>query len=156
MDNEPGDQPPDETRTERTPAFSWREIDLGVSDDDDSELPTFCWNEGPSDGDTPRNPDGLEPPEVPLTLTIPTLAAGRFHNLDDVMLHAAFAVLRQFLETEYPGHVVWRKSDLAELEALYRWWERTWMIPRPDTDEQCLEDNEMFIRLVRIRHVLWT
>ena len=156
MDNQPDDQPTDETPAERTPAFSWREIDLGASADEDSELPTFTWNENYAEGAARRTPGALEPPQVPLTLTIPTLEADQFHNLDDVMLHAALAVLRQFLETEYPGHVAWGKSDLAELEELYRWWERTWMIPRPDTDEQCVEDNEMFIRLVRIRHTLWT
>lgn len=128
-----------------------------AEDDYADDLPTFTWRDEYAQGGLhPSRPHGREPATEPLLLSIPTLEAGQFHNLDDVMLHAAFAVLRQFLETEYPGRVMWRTSDLRELEELYRWWERTWMILRPDTDAQNAEDNEMFIRLVRIRGILWT
>lgn len=120
-------------------------------------LPEFVWSEQyAAGGPQPGHPSSLERPDEPLVLTIPTLQAGKVHNLDDVMLHAAFAVLRQFLETEFPGHVAWRHSDLRELEELYRWWERTWMHLRPGSDEEYKKDDEMFVRLVRIRRILWT
>lgn len=120
------------------------------------ELPEFAWNEegGPLHG---RNTvEYRKRPTEPFVLTIPTLQSGQFHNLDDVMLHAAFAVLRQFLESEFPGPAAWRTADLRELEELYRWWERTWMIERPTSANEYEQDDEMLVRLVRIRHILWT
>lgn len=122
------------------------------------DLPTFAWDEDQLavDGPRPGHADSLERPNDPLVLAIPTLQAGQFHNLEDVMLHAAFAVLRQFLESEFPGHVRWRQAHVDELEELYSWWQRNWMRLRPGTDDEYAEDDEMFTRLVRIRHIMWT
>lgn len=137
MDTRTGRWPDDDEYAEEVPQFSWRE--------------QFA-----AGGPQPGHPDCAARPTQPLNLPIPTLQAGAFHNLDDVMLHAAFAVLRQFLEEEFPGHIRWRKSDLRELEELYRWWETTWMHQRPGDDEECRKDDEMLLRLMRIRQKLWT
>lgn len=63
-------------------------------------------------------------------LVIRTLKAG-WHDKDEVMLHAAFQLLVDFVEQEQPGkHIDWSHDNdhvqaWKEIRALYRWWTTT-------------------------------
>jgi len=76
---------------------------------------------------------------------------------DFIMLHACFQILKDFIEKEkgdeycdYEHH----KEFVDEVRFLYNWWlERSKLDWSYDTHE---EDNEMLIRLMKIRLSLWT
>lgn len=81
------------------------------------------------------------------------------------MLFAAFAILVDFVDREYPGYVDWEHSDEMraqrdEVMALYRWWtvERKSERDADDgtTDVVDDKDDEMLLRLVKVRGILWT
>ncbi len=63
-------------------------------------------------------------------LVICTLKAG-WHDKDEVMLHAAFQLLVDFVEQEQPDkHIDWSHDNdyqqaWKEIRALYRWWTKT-------------------------------
>ena len=63
-------------------------------------------------------------------LTIRTLRAG-WHDKDEVILHAAFQLLADFMEQESPGkHIDWNhdavhRRSWKEIRDLYQWWKRT-------------------------------
>ena len=60
-------------------------------------------------------------------MTIRTLRPG-WHDKDEVMLHAAFQLLVDFVEQEHPDkHIDWAHDDVhrkawKEIRDLYRWW----------------------------------
>ena len=62
-----------------------------------------------------------------MQLTIRTLRPG-WWDKDEVMLHAAFQLLADFVEQEHPDrHIDWNHDALCrrawkEIRALYRWW----------------------------------
>jgi hypothetical protein len=62
-----------------------------------------------------------------MQLTIRTLRLG-WHDKDEVMLHAAFQLLVDFVEQEHPDkHIDWNHGVLhrrawKEIRDLYRWW----------------------------------
>lgn len=81
----------------------------------------------------------------------------RWCDRDFIMLHACFQILKDFVEKEkgdehcsYEHH----KGFVDEVRFLYNWWlERVkfdWPYDRHD------EDNEMLLRLMKIRLSLWT
>jgi hypothetical protein len=106
------------------------------------------------------------------------------------LLFAAFAMLSDFVEKEYPGYVDWDydediRAARDEILALYKWWKIDRKIEHDADDkltseiyaggfdgtrpsdidhqramksEKVLEDKdqEMFIRLVKIRRAMWT
>ncbi len=105
--------------------------------------------------------------EKPSTLNIKTLS-GAYCDKDIILLHACFQLLTDFVEGEeaFTNHVDWEfneayKKAKDELEQLYHWW-----ATRKTLDDlngindfeksQYEEDNEMLIRLVKVRQFLWT
>lgn len=77
---------------------------------------------------------------------------------DAVMLHACFQILQDFVEKEngdthcdYETH----KDFVDEVRELYNWW-----LGRKNRDEDyannMYEDDEMLLRLMKIRTGLWT
>jgi hypothetical protein len=77
------------------------------------------------------------------TLTIQTLARG-WHDKDEVLLHAAFQVLVNFVETERPDKVVdWNATEIhkqawREVKRLYEWWKKTRPARRSPLDDKKL------------------
>ena len=99
-------------------------------------------------------------------LKIETLSDGWCDN-DLIMLHACFQLLKHFIEDEKPfENLSWDQDEenrfaRRELETLYNWWEQ-----RKQMEEdvlmlnnrnytQNIEDNEMLLRLVKMRLFLW-
>lgn len=81
---------------------------------------------------------------------------------DTVMLHACFQILEDCVELEkvdehvnYDAH----KDFVDEVRFLYQWWQKRKIdeyISDIDDMEQMKEDEEMLIRLMKIRCQLWT
>ena len=76
---------------------------------------------------------------------------------DEIMLHACFQILEDCVEKEhvdihcnYKAH----KKFVDEVRFLYKWWKKR--KNEEYTDNQMLEDNQMLIRLMKIRTSLWT
>ncbi|MCB0806865.1 MAG: hypothetical protein KDC05_13795 [Bacteroidales bacterium] len=103
----------------------------------------------------------------PEILNIKSLS-GDWCDKDIIILHACFQLLTDCIENEklFTGHVEWNhdeehKNAKKELENLYNWW-----IERKNADleseindlenEQYEKDNEMLIRLIKVRKYLWT
>lgn len=82
--------------------------------------------------------------------------AKTWHDRDIIMLHACFQILKDCVEKEgvdthcdYEAH----KDFVDEVRFLYKWWEkRSKEIYGEDEDE----DDEMLMRLMKIRRALWT
>ena len=81
------------------------------------------------------------------------------------MLFAAFAVLVDFVEKEYPGYVDWEYTDEMraqrdEILALHRWWTKDRADERDaddgSTDAMDDKDDAMLLRLMAVRGILWT
>ena len=84
---------------------------------------------------------------------------------DQVMLHACFQLLEDCIKEEnlLDGHTDWghdekHRAAKSELVELYEWWlER---VKKDDIDplseQQYEEDNQMLIRLIKVRWALWT
>lgn len=86
----------------------------------------------------------------------------KWHDQDQIMLHAAFQCLTNYIEKEKPGEVIdWRGTGAEaydawqEMSRLYCWWKTrdhdAWW-----TDEDDTMDDVMLERLVAIRGYLWT
>jgi len=77
---------------------------------------------------------------------------------DRIMLHACFQILQDCVEKEkvdthcnYEAH----KDFVDEVRFLYKWWNER--IEDTDYDDaQMKEDDEMLMRLMKIRTTLWT
>jgi len=103
----------------------------------------------------------------PDILKIKTLS-GDWFDKDIVMLHACFQLLTDCVENEklFTGDIDWtdNKEQInakKEIEELYNWWnERKKQEENEkfnDLDKMQYEkDNEMLIRLIKIRQYLWT
>jgi hypothetical protein len=78
------------------------------------------------------------------SLKITTLTRG-WHDKDNVLLHAAFQLLVDFIEQEKPDRIVDWSADPAhaaawkELRSLYRWWTRTRPARRSPFDDEDLK-----------------
>ncbi|MBP6430269.1 MAG: hypothetical protein KA319_00705 [Ferruginibacter sp.] len=101
-------------------------------------------------------------------LKIKTLDKGWSDN-DNIMLHACFGLLADCIENEKLlskkmfdwDHNEKTKKEKTELKALYKWWKNRIKAEqkgklKADDENQYKEDNEMLIRLVLIRNILWT
>lgn len=88
------------------------------------------------------------------TLKINSLpSAKNWIDRDEIMLHACFQLLEDCMEKEnvdtncnYEAH----KDFVDEVRFLYQWWKT-----RKQQDEDT-QDDEMLIRLMKIRTSLWT
>lgn len=102
----------------------------------------------------------MEPANV---LKIESLPNG-WRDKDDVILHACFQLLKDFVEQEKEiiEQIDWKhteetKKAKEEIDFLYNWW-----LGRVKEDiltleeKQYLEDNGMLIRLIKIRKHLWS
>ena len=99
-------------------------------------------------------------------LKIKTLPKGWCDN-DSMMLHACFKLLKKFIENEKPFKgSEWEfnaehRLVKTEMQALYKWWKKRKKLK--DSSQmmnnrlhpQNIEDNEMLLRLVKIRLFLW-
>lgn len=107
---------------------------------------------------------------------------GGYNDLPEKMFCACFALFKEFMETEYPGHVDWEYSEEmrkvhGEMKDLHDWWtNRRWRDHEehwaeygnePKTtkerrrilkrgDELDREDEAALKRLMKIRRYLWT
>jgi hypothetical protein len=73
---------------------------------------------------------------------------------DIIMLHACFQILCDFMELEKGDEHVnyeFHKDFVDEVRFLYNWWG-----DRKERDGMEGEDNEMLLRLMKIRECLWT
>jgi hypothetical protein len=106
---------------------------------------------------------------MPRQLLIQTLDTG-WVDRDFILLHACFQCLTDCVEQEklLNGHVSWDHDDTVrevhrELTTLYEWWkrravalaEKTRVIDALYSDDYAT-DNEMLIRLIKVRSYLWT
>ncbi len=102
----------------------------------------------------------MEPVNV---LKIESLPNG-WRDKDDVILHACFQLLKDFVEQEKEiiEQIDWKhteetKKAKEEIDFLYNWW-----LGRVKEDiltleeKQYLEDNGMLNRLIKIRKHLWS
>lgn len=88
------------------------------------------------------------------TLTIKTLPSAKtWIDRDEIMLHACFQILEDCIEKEnvdthcnYEVH----KDFVDEVRFLSKWWKE-----RQITNDDS-EDDEMLLRLMKIRRALWT
>jgi hypothetical protein len=88
----------------------------------------------------------------------------QWHDKDEVMIHACFQLLVDVVEKEnlFTGDIDWQHSEKevsekAEILELYNWW----LEYRGQIDEETFQkdyefENQMFIRLIKIRSRLWT
>jgi len=99
-------------------------------------------------------------------LPITTLGENWADN-DLIMLHACFQLLTNCVEQEHLFTTTeWEQNDATqhakqELEELHQWWQE-----RSEVEQQPLdpiwtrnryeEDNQMLIRLIKVRQYLWT
>jgi hypothetical protein len=97
-------------------------------------------------------------------LKIDTLGKG-WNDKDEIMLHACFQLLRNFVEKESINDITdWNHSEVSkaakkEIDFLYAWWNQRLIDEKKDgflNDKRYTEDNEMLIRLIKIRMFLWT
>jgi len=60
-------------------------------------------------------------------LKLHTLETG-WHDKDEILLHAAFQLLVDFIEQEHPERIIdwnadeWHKRAWREIKSLYKWW----------------------------------
>ncbi|HEX3034348.1 MAG TPA: hypothetical protein VHT73_04330 [Thermodesulfobacteriota bacterium] len=77
-------------------------------------------------------------------LKIQTLDKG-WHDKDEVLLHAAFQLLVDFVEKERPDKIVdWTSDELhrrarKEIKSLYKWWKETRPARRSPLDDRKLK-----------------
>jgi hypothetical protein len=99
-------------------------------------------------------------------LHITTLTEGWRDN-DNVLLHACFQLLADFVEKELPESrwVNWQQDEhhaaaKKEIDALYAWWKDWQKKPATRSFDEDHEDyekeNEMLIRLINVRMYMWT
>ena len=77
---------------------------------------------------------------------------------DEIMLHSCFQILKDCIEKEkvdkhcnYDAH----KNCVDEVRLLNKWWKKRVRL-KNFKDNQYEEDNEMLLRLMKIRNALWT
>jgi hypothetical protein len=89
-----------------------------------------------------------------------------WRDKDDVLLHACFQILKDFVEQEKETIEIidWTNSEetiqaKAEIDFLYNWWKQRVINDKNLTllDERIYnEDNQMLKRLIDVRKYLWT
>ena len=82
------------------------------------------------------------------SLKIQTLNKG-WHDKDEVLLHAAFQLLVDFIENERPDRIVdWNADKLhqrawKEIKSLYKWWKKTRPARKDPLDDKKLRRPPM-------------
>ena len=80
---------------------------------------------------------------------------------DEVLLRASFQILEDYIEKEggdthcnYEAH----KDFVDEIRFLNDWWKvrKNKKFSVSEEDAQDIEDNAMLVRLIKVRHMLWT
>jgi hypothetical protein len=101
-------------------------------------------------------------------LKIKSLKNWKWMDKDGIILHACFQLLTDFVEKEDKKSLTdWTyteetKKEKAEIDTLYQWWKsylkkfKKGKIDPFGDKGQFEEENEMLIRLIKIRHKLWT
>jgi hypothetical protein len=76
---------------------------------------------------------------------------------DFIILHACFQILKDYVEKESRKYDTFKDEKfINEVETLYKWWnKRNEDIKEKNVDQQIKEDNEMLLRLMKIRTSLW-
>ncbi len=106
---------------------------------------------------------------MPCQLLISTLGDG-WNDRDFILLHACFQCLTDCVEQEnlLDGHISWshdeqRQAVHRELTALYEWWKIRVIALKAEGgfldaiySGEYEKDNEMLIRLIKVRGYLWT
>ncbi|HAS6267907.1 TPA: hypothetical protein I7227_21255 [Vibrio vulnificus] len=84
-----------------------------------------------------------------------------WRDKDKVMLHACFQILMDFVESEmYSSHIDWdgdkdSKEAEDEIKVLYNWW-LEYSKNESNAEKAYQIENQMLVRLIAIRHTLWT
>jgi len=111
-------------------------------------------------------------------LKITSLESG-WHDRDEILLHAVFQTLVDFMEKEHVEAIAWdadepQRKAWAELTDIYKWWKevRPKRVNPPDDAKLGLqemvdeyyqyeqrswdEDQNNLHRLINVRHFMWT
>lgn len=92
------------------------------------------------------------------TLKIESLPlAKNWVDRDEIMLHSCFQLLKDCVEKEHVDthcNYETHKDFVDEVRLLYKWWEKRSKTGRSGKDDK--EDDEMLLRLMKIRTSLWT
>jgi hypothetical protein len=86
-------------------------------------------------------------------LKIHTLEKG-WHDRDEVLLHAAFQILVDFVEQEQPEKIIdWNATEdhrrvWKEIRSLYRWWTRTRLARHSPLDNEQLAGPPLRFRKI--------
>lgn len=82
-----------------------------------------------------------------------------YYDKPELILHASFSLLANFVEREKPGeHIDWSHDDphqkaWSEIQDLYQWWQKRCVDESPDADA---DDQNKLHRLIDVRKYLWT
>lgn len=88
-----------------------------------------------------------------------------WRDKDDIILHACFQLLKDFVEQEKEmieiidwNHDKETKNAKSEIDFLYNWWMQRFHYEEDfdNINTQYEEDNQMLKRLINIRKHLWT
>lgn len=91
-----------------------------------------------------------------------------YYDKDDLMFHACFTLLQNFVELEQPFDIFeTSEPHWTEIKNLYDWWKERALRQDPwdveearqafnITIERDKEDQEMLMRLIAVRQYLWT
>lgn len=91
------------------------------------------------------------------TLKIQSLPSRKkWVDRDEIMLHACFQILQDCIDEErvdeacnYEAH----RDFVDEIRLLSEWWKKRKL--NMPTEEQMEEDDEMLLRLMKVRRALW-
>lgn len=90
--------------------------------------------------------------------SLPSSKKRTWVDRDEIMLHACFQILEDCVDKEkvdkHCDHET-HKHFVDEVRFLYKWWKKRRKAVRLE-ESQMEEDDEMLIRLMKIRTVLWT
>lgn len=101
-------------------------------------------------------------------LKITSLRAGEYIDRDEILLHAAFQVFKDFVEKEKGIAKCYDKEATKKMWKLYQWWVRDrsrnlntqsyYELADPSTGMMKYEvdDQQMLTELINMRLTLWT
>lgn len=85
-------------------------------------------------------------------LKIRTLKKG-WHDKDEILLHVAFQLLVDFMETEHPERIGWNsekkhRQAWREIKSLYKWWKE-----KRQTRQSPLDDKKLLKPPVKFKKI---
>jgi len=89
-------------------------------------------------------------------LKIKSLNKKHYVDRDELMLHACFQILQDYIEKEKGDtHCDYKanKEFVDEIRFLNKWWKKR---KKPKYSDDDAQDDEMLLRLMKIRLQLWT